>query len=107
MVRLKFAIELKYEISDYASDFIFNIHAAQTGRYCQSDRLHRFATRQTDSRCPGFARKRCRRTANSRHFSRAAGTRQARIPVYVRYRTELPGAAGIMAGMHRRPFELV
>jgi transglutaminase-like putative cysteine protease len=34
MVRLKFAIELKYEIADHASDFIFNIHAAQTR--CQS-----------------------------------------------------------------------
>lgn len=34
MIRLKFAIELKYEISDYASDFIFNIHAARTR--CQS-----------------------------------------------------------------------
>ncbi len=30
MIRLKFIIELKYEIADYASDFIFNIHAAQT-----------------------------------------------------------------------------
>jgi len=30
MIRLKFAIDLKYEILDYASDFIFNIHAAQT-----------------------------------------------------------------------------
>ena len=30
MVRLKFSIEIKYEIADYASDFIFNIHAAQT-----------------------------------------------------------------------------
>jgi len=34
MIRLKFSIDLKYEISDYASDFIFNIHAAQTR--CQS-----------------------------------------------------------------------
>lgn len=33
MIRLKFAIDLKYEIFDYASDFIFNIHAAQT--HCQ------------------------------------------------------------------------
>lgn len=30
MIRLKFDIELSYEIADYASDFIFNIHAAQT-----------------------------------------------------------------------------
>ena len=30
MIRLKFSIELQYEIADYASDFIFNIHAAQT-----------------------------------------------------------------------------
>lgn len=30
MIRLKFDIELGYEIADYASDFIFNIHAAQT-----------------------------------------------------------------------------
>jgi transglutaminase-like putative cysteine protease len=30
MIRLKFSIDLKYEIADYASDFIFNIHAAQT-----------------------------------------------------------------------------
>jgi transglutaminase-like putative cysteine protease len=30
MIRLKFDIELGYEITDYASDFIFNIHAAQT-----------------------------------------------------------------------------
>jgi len=34
MIRLKFGIELKYEVSDYASDFIFNIHAAQT--ICQA-----------------------------------------------------------------------
>lgn len=34
MVRLKFSIDLSYGISDYAGDFIFNIHAAQTG--CQS-----------------------------------------------------------------------
>jgi transglutaminase-like putative cysteine protease len=34
MIRLKFSIDLKYEIADYASDFIFNIHAAQTR--CQS-----------------------------------------------------------------------
>ena len=30
MIRLKFSIDLKYEVADYASDFIFNIHAAQT-----------------------------------------------------------------------------
>lgn len=30
MIRLKFAIELAYEIADDASDFVFNIHAAQT-----------------------------------------------------------------------------
>ncbi len=30
MIRLKFSIALKYEIADYASDFIFNIHAAHT-----------------------------------------------------------------------------
>jgi transglutaminase-like putative cysteine protease len=30
MVRLKFSIHLQYEIVDFASDFIFNIHAAQT-----------------------------------------------------------------------------
>lgn len=30
MIRLKFAIELKYEIADNAADFVFNIHAAQT-----------------------------------------------------------------------------
>ncbi len=30
MIRLRFDIELGYEIADYASDFIFNIHAAQT-----------------------------------------------------------------------------
>lgn len=34
MVRLKFFIELQYEISDQAGDFIFNIQAAQT--FCQS-----------------------------------------------------------------------
>ena len=34
MVRLKFAIALNYEIIDFPSDFIFNIHAAQTP--CQS-----------------------------------------------------------------------
>lgn len=34
MVRLKFFIELQYQIADYPSDFIFNIHAAQT--HCQS-----------------------------------------------------------------------
>ena len=30
MVRLKFFIELRYEVVGQASDFIFNIHAAQT-----------------------------------------------------------------------------
>lgn len=30
MIRLKFSIDLQYEIADYASDFIFNIHAAHT-----------------------------------------------------------------------------
>ncbi|MEO7727266.1 MAG: transglutaminase family protein [Burkholderiales bacterium] len=30
MIRLKFSISLQYDIVDYASDFIFNIHAAQT-----------------------------------------------------------------------------
>ena len=30
MIRLKFTIELKYEITNLSSDFIFNIHAAQT-----------------------------------------------------------------------------
>ena len=34
MVRLKFDIELKYEIAERASDFIFNIHAAHTA--CQT-----------------------------------------------------------------------
>ena len=34
MVRLKFRIELKYEIADHASDFIFNVHAAET--QCQA-----------------------------------------------------------------------
>ena len=34
MVRLKVSIDLNYEIADYASDFILNIHAAQTR--CQS-----------------------------------------------------------------------
>jgi transglutaminase-like putative cysteine protease len=30
MIRLKFAIELKYEIADNPADFVFNIHAAHT-----------------------------------------------------------------------------
>src|SRR5258706_9339073 len=30
MIRLKFAIDLNYEIADNPADFIFNIHAAQT-----------------------------------------------------------------------------
>lgn len=34
MVRIKFFIELRYDIIGYASDFIFNIHAAKTA--CQS-----------------------------------------------------------------------
>jgi transglutaminase-like putative cysteine protease len=34
IVRLKFFIELQYEIANYPSDFIFNVHAAQTP--CQS-----------------------------------------------------------------------
>lgn len=34
MIRMKFSIELQYEISDRASDFILNVHAAQT--HCQS-----------------------------------------------------------------------
>jgi len=32
MVRMKFHIELNYEVADYPADFIFNIHAAQTPR---------------------------------------------------------------------------
>ena len=32
MIRLKFSISLMYEVVDYASDFIFNIHAARTPR---------------------------------------------------------------------------
>lgn len=31
MIRLKFSIDLNYEIANQASDFIFNIHAAHTG----------------------------------------------------------------------------
>jgi transglutaminase-like putative cysteine protease len=41
MIRLKFSIALQYGIADYASDFILNIHAAQTR--CQSvvtEQLH-------------------------------------------------------------------
>jgi transglutaminase-like putative cysteine protease len=34
MIRMKFAVDLRYEIADYASDFIFNIHAAKT--HCQT-----------------------------------------------------------------------
>src|SRR5688572_10533230 len=30
MVRLKFAIDLRYEIADNPADFVFNIHAART-----------------------------------------------------------------------------
>ena len=30
MIRLKFSIELTYEVRDHASDFIFNVHAAST-----------------------------------------------------------------------------
>ena len=41
MVRLKFDIELSYEIADYSSDFIFNIHAAQTPHQSLvSEQLH-------------------------------------------------------------------
>jgi len=32
IIRLKFSVDLKYEIANQASDFIFNIHAAQTER---------------------------------------------------------------------------
>ena len=41
MTRLKFSIDLNYEISGYAGDFILNVHAAQTR--CQSvvaEQLH-------------------------------------------------------------------
>ena len=41
MIRLKFSIDLRYEIADFASDFVFNIHAAHTR--CQtvvSEALH-------------------------------------------------------------------
>ena len=34
MIRLKFSVSLKYEVVDFASDFIFNIHAARTA--CQT-----------------------------------------------------------------------
>ena len=44
MVRLKFFIELKYEIAGYPSDFIFNIHAAQT--QCQSLVVENFQVSQ-------------------------------------------------------------
>ncbi|MEP6998255.1 MAG: transglutaminase family protein [Betaproteobacteria bacterium] len=44
MVRLKFCIELKYDIADYPSDFIFNIHAAQTP--CQSVVVEKFVVSQ-------------------------------------------------------------
>lgn len=44
MVRLKFRIELKYEIADRPSDFIFNIHAAQTP--CQSLVMENFLVSQ-------------------------------------------------------------
>ncbi len=30
MIRLKFSINLKYDVVDFASDFIFNTHAAHT-----------------------------------------------------------------------------
>jgi transglutaminase-like putative cysteine protease len=44
MVRLKFCIELKYEIADHPGDFIFNIHAAQTP--CQSLVIENFVVSQ-------------------------------------------------------------
>ena len=41
MVRLKLFIELQYEIMDNVSDFIFNIHAAQTPHQSLvSEQLH-------------------------------------------------------------------
>jgi transglutaminase-like putative cysteine protease len=30
MIRLRFAIQLRYEIADHAADFVFNVHAART-----------------------------------------------------------------------------
>lgn len=44
MVRLKLSIELQYEIIDQISDFIFNIHAAQT--QCQSLVMENFQVSQ-------------------------------------------------------------
>ncbi len=44
MVRLKLSIELQYEIIDQGSDFIFNIHAAQT--QCQSLVMEKFQVSQ-------------------------------------------------------------
>jgi transglutaminase-like putative cysteine protease len=44
MVRLRFSIELAYEIFDQAGDFIFNIHAAQTR--CQSIRSEQLSLNQ-------------------------------------------------------------
>ena len=44
MVRLKLSIELQYEIVDQISDFIFNIHAAQT--QCQSLVMENFQVSQ-------------------------------------------------------------
>ena len=44
MVRLKFFIELKYDIADQPSDFIFTIHAAQT--QCQSLVMENFQVSQ-------------------------------------------------------------
>ena len=44
MIRLKFAIDLHYEILDNPSDFIFNIHAAQTR--CQSVAVEKLSISQ-------------------------------------------------------------
>ena len=41
MVRLKFFIELRYEVGEYPADFIFNIHAARTASQAiVSEQLH-------------------------------------------------------------------
>lgn len=44
MVRLKLFIELQYEVIDHVSDFIFNVHAAQT--QCQSLASENFSISQ-------------------------------------------------------------
>jgi transglutaminase-like putative cysteine protease len=74
MVRLKVVVELQYEIMDEVSDFIFNVHAAQTSR--QSLAAEEFRVSQPVD---------VSMFTDPAHGNRYARLRAARGPLSVRY----------------------